>query len=212
VSTERGETSTLLGGHGGAGRRPGVVVVDATVAFTQRSSPLCCDEDGAAVRANVELLGAARAAGVPIVFSAVVVGPRERHVAAHFLRKMPGLETIAEDPQREEVDPRLERRPEEPLLKKIFPSVFFDTELAAILTGREVDTVIITGMSTSGCVRATAVDALQHGFRPLVVRDAVADRDPVAHENALRDLELKYADVVSTQNVVAYLAEIEENS
>jgi nicotinamidase-related amidase len=67
-------------------------------------------------------------------------------------------------------------------------------------------------MSTSGCVRATAVDALQHGFRPLVVREAVADRDEVAHENALRDLELKYADVVSIAKVVAYLADIKERT
>jgi maleamate amidohydrolase len=189
-----------------------VVVVDATIAFTHQSSPLCCDDDGSAVEANVNLLRAARAASVPVVFSTVVVGPREREVAAHFLRKFPGLATIAEDPQRGEVDPRLERRPDEPLIKKIFPSVFFGTELAAILTSNDVDTVIMTGMSTSGCVRATAVDALQYGFRPLVVREAVADRDQVAHENALRDLELKYADVVPIAEVVAYLADIEERA
>jgi maleamate amidohydrolase len=189
-----------------------VVVVDATVAFTHTSSPLCCDYDGSAVTANVRLLQAARAAEIPVVFSAVVVGPRERELAAHFLRKMPGLATIAEDPQREEIDPRLKRRPDEPLIKKIFPSVFFRTELAGILSSHVIDTLIITGMSTSGCVRATAVDALQHGFCPLVVREAVADRDRVAHENALRDLELKYADVLSVAEVVTYLTDIKERA
>jgi maleamate amidohydrolase len=205
VSTDAGQ-SPLLGGHGGAGERPGLVVVDATVAFTDASSPLCCD-DGSAVAANVRLLAAARAAGIPIVFSAVVVGPRERAAAAHFLRKMPGLETIADDPRRTEIDPRLERREGEPVIEKIFPSVFFGTELRDILAAEDVDTVIVTGYSTSGCVRATAVDALQHGFRPLVPREAVADRDAVAHENALRDLELKYADVVELDRVLSYLEE-----
>jgi maleamate amidohydrolase len=202
----------VLGGHGGVGVRPALVVVDATVAFTHDSSPLCCDYDGSAVATNVNLLRAARSAKIPVVFSAVVVGPREREIAAHFLRKMPGLASIAEDPQRGEIDPRLERRSDELLIKKIFPSVFFGTDLAGFLTSHGVDTVIITGMSTSGCVRATAVDALQHGFRPLVVREAVADRDEVAHENALRDLELKYADVVSIAKVVAYLADIKERT
>jgi maleamate amidohydrolase len=187
------------------------VVVDATIAFTDPSSPLCCD-DGSAVAANARLLEAARAARIPIVFSAVVVGPREREVAAHFLRKMPGLATIADDPRRSEIDPRLGRRPDEPVIEKIFPSVFFGTDLRNMLAADDVDTVVVTGMSTSGCVRATAVDALQHGFRPLVPREAVADRDAVAHENALRDLELKYADVVGVDHVLAFLTEIEEKT
>jgi nicotinamidase-related amidase len=195
----------LMGGLGGPGASPALVVVDVSVAFADPSSPLCCDPDGAAVAANVRLLEVARRKGIPVVFSTVVVGEAERRTAAHFIRKMPGLLTIAEDPDRVKVDPRLARREDEPVIEKIFPSVFFGTSLADMLAASGVDTAIVTGMSTSGCVRATALDALQHGFRPVVPREAVADRDRVAHENALRDLQLKYADVTGVEDVVAYL-------
>jgi maleamate amidohydrolase len=193
--------SRLMGGDGGFGSSPALVIVDVTVAFTDAASPLCCD-DGTAVAANVRLLDAARAAGVPVAFSAVVVGEPERQAAAHFLRKMPGLLSIADDPERVKIDPRIAPREGEPVIEKIFPSVFFGTALASILAAWRIDTVVVTGMSTSGCVRATAVDALQYGFRPIVAREAVADRDQVAHDNALRDLQLKYADVVGVDAVL----------
>src|SRR5262249_11810464 len=90
----------------------------------------------------------------------------------------------------------------EPVIEKIFPSVFFGTALASILAAWRVDTVIVTGMSTSGCVRATAVDALQYGFRPVVPREAVADRDQIAHDNALRALQLQYADVGGIDSIL----------
>jgi maleamate amidohydrolase len=185
-----------LGGRGGAGDRPCLLVVDATCAFTEPESPLVCDAEGA-VAANAQLLEAARASGAFVVFSTVVVGPEQRRAAAHFLRKMPGLLSIADDPRRSQVDPRLAPRADEVVIEKIFPSVFFGSSLHSMLALERIDTVVVTGMSTSGCVRATAVDALQHGFRPIVVREAVADRDTAAHAATLRDLELKYADVVS---------------
>lgn len=199
--------SGVLGGEGGAGERPCLLVVDATIAFTDPSSPLCCEADDA-ITANARLIDAARAAGVPVIFSAVVLGEHERTVAEHFLRKLPGLLSIADDPRRSEIDPRIAPREGELVIEKIFPSVFFDTELDAVLSDGGIDTVIVTGMSTSGCVRATAVDALQHGYRPLVAREAVADRDAVAHENALRDLQLKYADVIGVDAIVDYLERV----
>lgn len=198
-----------MGGFGGLGTTPAVIAVDISVAFTDPSSPLCCDPSGEAVAANVRLLEAARRKGVPVVFSTVVVGEAERRAAVHFLRKMPGLLTISEDPERVKVDPRLSPREDEPVIEKIFPSAFFGTSLASILAAAGVDTAIVTGMSTSGCVRATAVDALQCGLRPVVPREAVADRDPVAHENALRDLQLKYADVTGIGEVIAYVEDLE---
>lgn len=190
-----------LGGHGGVGVRPCLLVVDATVAFTDPASPLVCDAD-AAVAAIADLLATARAAGACVVFSTVVVGPAQRRAAAHFLRKMPGLLSIGDDPRRSLVDPRITPRADEVVIEKIFPSVFFGTQLHSILTLEGVDTVVVTGMSTSGCVRATAVDALQYGFRPVVVREAVADRDPGAHAATLHDLELKYADIISLQQAL----------
>jgi maleamate amidohydrolase len=191
-----------LGGQVGVGRRPCLLVVDATVAFTDPSSPLVCDPKGEAVAAIAELLAAARAGGVCVAFSTVVVGPAERRAAAHFINKMPGLLSIADDPRRSLVDPRLEPRTEELVIEKIFPSAFFGTQLHSILTVEGVDTVVLTGMSTSGCVRASAVDALQYGFRPLVVREAVADRDADAHAAAFHDLDLKYADVIGLEQAL----------
>ncbi len=199
------EAGSLMGGFGGLGEHPALIVVDISVAFADPSSPLCCDPRGEAVAANRRLLDVARAAGVPVFFSTVVVGPAQREQAAYFLRKMPGLLTIADDPARVEIDPRLGRREQEPVVEKIFPSAFFGTTLGGSLAAQDVDTAIVTGMSTSGCVRATAVDALQHGLRPVVVREAVADRDPIAHDNALRDMQLKYADVQGLDETVAYL-------
>jgi maleamate amidohydrolase len=115
---------------------------------------------------------------------------------------MPGLLSINDDPRRSKVDPRIAPAADEVLIEKIFPSAFFSSPLDSILSLEHVDTVVVTGMSTSGCVRATALDALQYGFRPVVVRDAVADRDPGAHAAALHDLEMKYADVISLEDAL----------
>ncbi len=104
------------------------------------------------------------------------------------------------------LDPRLAPEPNEPVLNKLFASGFFGTGLSSALTAAGVNTLVITGASTSGCVRATAVDALQYGFRPVVPREAVGDRNPEAHKANLYDLDAKYADVVSTDECVSYLA------
>lgn len=188
----------------GAGTRPALVVVDASRAFTEPESPLACDADEA-VEAISLLLAGARAASLPVVFSTVVVGQPERRAAAHFLRKMPGLLAIAENPGYSEIDPRVAPLEGEPVLEKIFPSVFFGTALGAILAASGTDTVIVTGMSTSGCVRATAVDALQYGYRVAVVPEAVADRDPGAAAASLRDLSLKYSDLVPLEEMLSYI-------
>jgi flavin reductase (DIM6/NTAB) family NADH-FMN oxidoreductase RutF/nicotinamidase-related amidase len=189
---------------GGVGDRPCLLIVDVTAAFTSPGSPLCCEGD-AAVAAICELLEAAREASIPVIYTTVVVGQKERREAEHFLRKMPALLSVAEDPAWSRVDQRIEPLPNEPVLEKIYPSAFCGTPLATLLAGARVDTVIVTGMSTSGCVRASVVDVLQHGYRPVVPREAVADRDDYAHVAALRDLELKYADVMPLAEVVNYL-------
>ncbi|HET7273227.1 MAG TPA: isochorismatase family protein, partial [Rubrobacter sp.] len=107
-----------------------------------------------------------------------------------------------------EIDPRIAPRKTEPVLNKLFASAFFGTPLGALLTAAGVDTLIITGASTSGCVRATAVDALQYGFRPVVPREAVGDRNHDAHEANLYDVDAKYGDVVSAEAVLHYLEEV----
>jgi maleamate amidohydrolase len=91
------------------------------------------------------------------------------------------------------------------VLNKLFASAFFGTPLASLLTAAGIDTLIVTGASTSGCVRATVVDALQHGFRPLIPREAVGDRNPAAHEANLFDMDAKYGDVLSLEETLRYL-------
>ncbi len=104
-----------------------------------------------------------------------------------------------------EVDPRLERRATEPVLLKQFASAFFGTALASLLAAQNCDTLIVTGCTTSGCVRASVVDALQYGFRPIVPREAVGDRADGPHQANLFDIQAKYGDVLALDEVVQYL-------
>ncbi len=118
------------------------------------------------------------------------------------------LLTLAAATRWVEIDPRIAPRETEPVLNKLFASGFFGTGLASLLTAAGVDTLIITGASTSGCVRATTVDALRYGFRPVVAREAVGDRNPDAHEANIYDIDAKYGDVVSVNDAINYLQEV----
>ena len=193
-----------FGGRGGLGRRPALVVVDMTLGFTDPESPLACDLEGP-VENIARLLGAARRAGVPVVFTTVAYKESDKLTAAAFIDKVPALLTLEAGGRWAEIDPRIAPRSSEPVLNKLFASGFFGTPLGALLTAAGVDTLVITGASTSGCVRATAVDALQHGFRPVVPREAVGDRNPDAHEANLYDIDAKYGDVVPAQEALEYL-------
>ena len=170
--------------------------MDFIEGFTNPESRLACDAD-AAVEATARLLDAARAASVPVLFTTVCYTDDDLERAAMFVAKAPALATLRPGSPWVEVDARLQRRPHEPVLVKLFASAFFGTELDEHLRAAGRDTVIVTGASTSGCVRATAVDALQYGYRVLVPRDGVADRAPDAHTGSLLDIDAKYGDVVS---------------
>ncbi len=198
-------TAGGFGGRAGGGRAPALVVVDTTLGFTDPASPLACDLDGP-VEAIGELLAAARAAAATVVFTSVAYGPGDHAAAAAFLAKVPALGVLEAGSRWAEVDPRIAPLPREPVLVKLFASAFFATPLASLLTARGHDGVVVCGASTSGCVRATVVDALQHGFRPVVAREAVGDRDPAAHEQALRDVDGRYGDVVGVREAAALLA------
>jgi nicotinamidase-related amidase len=121
---------------------------------------------------------------------------------------MAGVMTLRAGTPEVEQDPRLGRRPDEAIIVNKYASVFFGTDFVSRLNARRVDTLILTGCTTSGCVRATAVDAVQNAFRPIVVREAVGDRAKPAHDQALFDLQAKYADVVSVDETIAYLSRI----
>lgn len=203
------ETRTLyeergLGGRQGAGTRPALVVVDLNRGFTDPASPLHCDADGA-VEATARLLAAARQAHCPIAFTTIQYDDSGRRVAKAFIDKVPSLLTLAPGTPWPQIDERIAPAPGEPVLLKLFASAFFGTPLASMLAAARCDTVVVTGASTSGCVRATAVDAMQHGYRVVVPREAVADRAAGPHEAALFDIDTKYGDVLTTEETIGLL-------
>jgi nicotinamidase-related amidase len=186
----------------GFGARPAVLVVDLNVGFTDPRSPLACDLDEV-VASTREVLDAARESGVPVLFTTVSYDAVAEAAAAVFLRKVPALRILEPGSRWVELDERLGRRDEEPVIAKAFASAFFGVPLAAMLAGR--DTLIVCGASTSGCVRATVVDAMQHGLSPIVPRECVGDRSPRAHEQALSDIGGRYGDVVELSAAIAQL-------
>jgi maleamate amidohydrolase len=194
-------------GRAGLGRHPALIVVDVNVGFTDPESPLVCDLDEVIV-AIQRLLGEMRSAGLPVVYTTVSYGEGDKETAAAFIDKIPALLTLEEGTRWVEVDPRIAPQDGEPVLNKLFASAFFGTALSSFLVANRCDSLIVTGASTSGCVRATVVDAIQHGYRPVVPREAVGDRNYEAHVANLYDIDTKYGDVVSVDEVLALLEEI----
>jgi nicotinamidase-related amidase len=193
-----------FGGSAGFGSRPALVVVDVNLGFTDPASPLACPLEKV-VAAIARLLEEGRRTAIPIVFTTVSYGDGDRVAAKAFIDKIPALTTLAAGSRWVEIDPRLAPRPQEPVLNKLFASAFFGTALGSLLASHGCDSLIVTGASTSGCVRATVVDAIQYGYRPIVPREAVGDRNPAAHEQALYDVDAKYGDVVGLDEVLAYV-------
>lgn len=189
-------------GEIGFGARPCLLVVDITRGFTDPSLPLGADLTQVIDAINT-LLRVARARDIPIIFS--VVSYDDLREAGLWIKKVPGLASLLAGSGGEVLDERLGRRPGEQILVKKFGSCFFGTPLASQLTAQGVDTVIVTGVSTSGCVRATVIDAVQNGFHTIVPRQAVGDRAQGPHEANLFDMQAKYADVLELRRVVGYL-------
>jgi maleamate amidohydrolase len=194
-------------GRAGLGRRPALIVVDVNVGFTDPESPLVCDLEDVVV-AIQRLLAEMRSAGLPVVFTTVSFDEGGKETAAAFIDKVPALLTLEAGSRWVEIDPRIAPREGEPVLNKLFASAFFGTALSSFLAANGCDSLIVTGASTSGCVRATVVDAIQHGYRPVVPREAVGDRNPEAHSANLYDIDTKYGDVVSVDDVLAHLEEV----
>lgn len=172
--------------------------------FTDPSSPFSCDVD-AAVAATAQLLAAARTSGVPVVHTRGEFDEAGLRTAAAFIEKLPGLAAFRVGSPWTEIDERLAPIDGELVLTKLFPSAFFGTTLVPFLVSHRCDSVVCAGTSTSGCVRATVVDAVQHGYRAYVPRDAVADRDAGPHEAALFDIGAKYGHLVSTDEALKLL-------
>lgn len=197
---------SAFAGRLGFGASPALVLVDLVRAYLIDGSPLRAPVEGA-VASAARLLAAARAARLPVVHTCVryAAGGADGGV---FMRKVPALKVFAAD-----ADPvfgafaaDVEPAAGEVVIAKQYASAFFGTSLASTLTALRCDTVVIAGVSTSGCIRATALDACQHGFAPMVVREAVGDRTAAIHEANLYDLQAKYADVVGEDEALAAFA------
>jgi nicotinamidase-related amidase len=199
-----------FGGRVGYGTAPAIIVIDFFLAETDKTgeSPIGCDLDEA-IENTLKILRVARKMQPkpPIIYTTDCYDPSFTDVAPALIRKTPLRKLLVKGSKWIELDPRIEaeRQPDEPIIAKKHYSCFWGTSLTEILIGNRVDTLIITGCTTDSCVRATAIDSMDRGFNTIVPFEAVGSRDPEAAGYALLDIDLKYGDVVSTQEVIDYL-------
>ncbi len=187
----------------GFGKKPALLMIDFVEAYFDPACPLYAGVENA-LASGLRLQAAAREAGVPVIYTNVVYDKNGVNGGRFYQKSMVLHHFVAGSPLG--AWPKgLEVRPDELVISKQYPSAFFGTSLAATLTSQGIDTLILTGLSTSGCVRATCVDTCSYGFIPIVVREAVGDRHPAPHEANLFDMDAKYADVVSEAEALAFL-------
>jgi maleamate amidohydrolase len=192
-----------FGASVGLGERPALVVIDLINAFTDPQTELGSDVDGV-VEQTERLLSAFREHDLPRYFTTVAF-EESYGDAGRFIEKVPALRELRLGTEAVEVDDRIAPVDDERVILKKYASAFFGTDLETELTTHRVDTLVIAGVTTSGCVRATAVDSLQHGYRTIVPADAVGDRAEGPHRANLLDIDAKYGDVVETDDVIAHL-------
>ncbi len=195
-----------FGGRVGFGKRPAVVVIDLARSWLDETSQQGSSRLEGVLQNTIEVIEAARAAGHPVFFTTMayepadVMGPLGRKLGHASSEK-----SLARAKEMSQLDPRLQRRDDEVLFVKPRASAFWGTPFDAHLVARGIDTLIITGCSTSGCIRSTAESAHNLNLHPIVVREAVGDRSPVAHEANLVDIDLRFGDVLGLDEVVTYL-------
>ncbi|GJD64485.1 isochorismatase family protein [Methylobacterium frigidaeris] len=188
------------------GTRPALLVVDFSYGFTDTRYPTASDMSAEITRTRL-LTEAARTAGMPVVYTTIAYTPLERD-SLPWLKKAKGMADLMAGSRLVAIDERCGMTPGDALIVKHGASAFFGTNLAALLTGAQVDTVVVTGATTSGCVRATVVDAVQSGFNVLVPRDCCGDRAKGPHEANLYDMHQKYADVTDSAEILAWIGQV----
>ncbi|WP_298208476.1 isochorismatase family protein [Ferrimicrobium sp.] len=203
-STDEDYQQAGFSGSVGFGRRPAVLVVDLVRAYLDPGSPLFSPRYATVLDATKTLVVTAHERLCPVVFTGVSYRPGGID-GGYFWQKVPSLQVFAEGSELRDFDERLAPDPADLVIMKQYASAFFGTSLATTLHVMGVDTLLIAGVSTSGCVRASALDALQSGFRPTIVREAVGDRTEQIHGANLFDLEAKYADLCSLAEACHYL-------
>jgi maleamate amidohydrolase len=193
-----------FGNRSGFGRSPALLIVDFVNGFNDPAL-FGGGNIGTAIASTRRLLQCARAQRLPIVFTRVVYA-EDGSDAGVFCLKAPGLAALTEHAPASQVVPELEPLNGEHITRKTQPSAFFGTDLSGWLTGKGVDTVLIAGCTTSGCVRASVVDSMSYNFRTIVVTDCVGDRAIAPHEANLFDMGQKYADLMTSAEVINHLA------
>lgn len=182
------------------GRRPALIVIDMLKAYTLEHSYLYAASYAPVLEKVKEMLALAREKNLPVCFTNLFYD-ENHYTGGWFLEKIPALKLLTRYPEFAEMAEGIEPRPDEPIFTKQYASSFFGTSLLAFLNFRGCDSLLITGVSTSGCVRATATDTIQYGLIPMVVSDAVGDRDLQVHEANLFDLQAKYADIYTLEEM-----------
>jgi maleamate amidohydrolase len=203
VSLDSDYAAAGFGGKLPFGKKPVLVIIDVVMAYLDPASPLYAGVE-AELASNERLAVAARAAGVPVIFTNVVYEPG-MFDGGMFAKKVPALKAFERGSAMGAFPDTLQPEPGEMIISKQYPSAFFGTSLASTLHAAGVDTIFLTGYSTSGCVRASALDALCHGFAPFVIRDACGDRDVRPQEQNLFDMQAKMAEVVSEAEAIALM-------
>lgn len=190
-------------GRVGFGDRPAVLVVDLVRGFTDPSSPLGHDFS-TEVAASAQILSVAHRFGVPVFYSSVSYDSQLLDTGV-WSQKIVGNNLLIDGSEWIHPDARLGVNEKDSLVVKRYASCFFGTDLMTRLNNHNIDTLIVTGCTTSGCVRASAVDACSLGLHTIIVGEAVGDRSPISHLASLFDLDMKYADVTSLSKVISYL-------
>lgn len=188
------------------GTRPAVLVVDFIYSFTDKAYPTAAEISTQLVRTR-EISDLVRSKGFPVIYTTIAYHPGELDKLA-WLKKAAGMAALVEGTRLVEVDAATGIQPKDAIVIKKGASAFFGTSLAGLLSGAGVDTLIVTGATTSGCVRASVVDAVQSGFHTLVPHDCCADRAQAPHDANLYDMGQKYADVVDSSDVLAWLGDL----
>ncbi|VVN73045.1 N-carbamoylsarcosine amidohydrolase [Pseudomonas fluorescens] len=205
MSSAQDNYQGVWGNRIGFGQRPALLMVDFMQGYITPGAPLYAPGVVSAVTESEALLATARSAGIPVIHTNIRYHPGHFANGGMWVKKAPVMKDMVEGNPLAAFCPQVLPLDEEVVLSKQYASSFFGTSLAPMLQAQGIDTLILAGCSTSGCIRATAVDAVQHGFRTIVVRQCVGDRHEAPHEANLFDIDSKYGDVVSKQEVLTYL-------